>query len=117
MRAQPLTEALRHWSVGFDPIVEREQWVRALNLDTAMLQAAAMLAELPAARRASQKAVPARANWRGLGAVWINALSRVNRVLMKKDPADGPRGPALATNRFTEPPWYQAVKDAALRVF
>lgn len=117
MRAQPLTEALRHWSIGFDPIVERDQWVRALNLDTAMLQAAAMLAELPAARRASQKAVPARANWRGLGAVWINALSRVNRVLMKKDPADGPRGPSLATNRFTEPPWYQAVKDAALRVF
>ena len=118
MRAQPLTDALRHWAVGFDPVLERQQWVYALNLDTAMLQASAMMAELPAARRVSQKAVPKHANFRGLGAVWINALSRVNRILAKKQ-AGGRRGagPVLAVNRFTEPPWYQAVKDAALRVF
>ena len=115
MRADRGQIRLRHWDDGFSAAVEREQWVRALNVDAAMLYAASFFAELGHARR-SRKAVPARPGWRGAGAAWLNALSRICSIMKAKESRCAP--PMLATNYFSPPSWFAGVKDAALsRIF
>jgi len=117
MRACPLegsrtgNRSLAHWPGEFDPQTERERWVHALNLDTALLYAATTIGELPQARR-SQRAVPKRADWRELGGVWLNALNRVHRIMMNRGASAW-----LASNRFSLPGWFAAVKDRALTIF
>ena len=56
--------------------------------------------------------MPKRADWRGLGGVWLNALNRVHRIMIYRGAHAW-----LACNRFSLPGWFAAVKDRALTIF
>lgn len=110
MRANKGVPTLRHWNdAAFSVRIERENWIRILNVDAAMLYAASFFAELGHGRR-SKKAVPSKPDWRLAGARWLNALARLGRIMRSKE--SGP--PALAINYFSPPRWFRSVKDAAL---
>jgi hypothetical protein len=109
-------EGLRHWPAEFDVASERKQWIRVLNVDTALLFAASTLSPLPASRR-SKKAVPGSNDWRSMGAVWASAVDRVNRIRMSKEGSSGSNTPSPATNAYSPPSWFSSIKDRALFIF
>ena len=110
MRANKGAPTLRHWNdTAFSVRIERENWIRILNVDAAMLYAASFFAELGHGRR-SKKAIPAKPDWRLAGSRWMNALARLGRIMRSKESG----APALAMNYFSPPRWFRSVKDVAL---
>ena len=112
MRADKNEPSLQYWDDAKFPNSvhgERENWIRTLNLDAAMLYAASFLAELGQGRR-SKKAVPSTPEWRLGASRWMNALSRLGRIMRNKEQG----APVLAINYFSPPRWFRGVKDNAL---